>query len=175
MFVGSMFSSKSSRLLAALDRCRYQNKKVIAFKPQMDERYSQSDIVTHGGLSWPAINVSNGEQIVKLAIDADVVAVDEAFMIDGCADALVRLFKSGKTILVSSIQLSASGIPFNEVKEMMPWATRIDVCPAVCPITHRDAFYTVRKISGLSEIAVGGDESYSPACFEHTPFMRNDD
>jgi thymidine kinase len=172
MFVGPMFSSKTSKLLSAIDRCRYQNKKITAFKPGMDGRYSQSNIVTHAGHSWPATNVSNGQEILDLSRASDIIAVDEAFMIDGSAQALIELFKQGKTVYVSSIQLSASGHAFEEVKEMMPWATKIEVCPSVCPVTQRDAYYTIRKVDGLEEISVGGSEHYEPRCWEMTPFMK---
>lgn len=172
MFVGPMFSSKTSRLLSAIDRCRYQNKKILAFKPEMDGRYSQSNIVTHAGHSWPATNVSNGKEILSLSHASDIIAVDEAFMIDGAAQALIELFKRGKTIYVSSIQLSATGHAFEEIKEMMPWATKIEVCPSVCPVTQRDAYYTIRKVDGLEEILVGGAERYEPRCWELTPFMK---
>ena len=175
MFVGPMFSSKTSRLLGALDRCKYQNKNIIAFKPKIDERYSQSNIVTHGGSSYPATNVSNGQEILDLSGQSEIIGVDEAFMIDGCAEALIKLFKQGKTIFVSSLQLSASGLAFEEVKEMMPYATKIEVCPSVCPTTQRDAFYTIRKVDGLDEISVGGAEHYSPACWEMAPFMRDEE
>ena len=175
MFVGPMFSSKTSKLLTSLDRCKYQNKKIVAFKPKIDERYSQSNIVTHGGISWPAVNVSNGQEILRLSDQSDVIGVDEAFMIDGCAESLVKLFKAGKTIYVSSVQLSATGHAFEEIKEMMPWATKIEVCPSVCSMTQRDAYYTVRKFESLEEISVGGSESYTPVCWELAPFMRKDD
>lgn len=173
MFVGPMFSSKTSRLLASLDRCRYQNKSIAVFKPKIDERYSQSNVVTHTGHSWPATNVSNGQEILGLAGQSDIIAVDEAFMIDGCSEALIKLFKQGKTIYVSSLQLSASGQAFEEVKEMMPWATKIEVCPSVCQLTQRDAYYTIRKIEGLEEISVGGADHYEPRCWELTPFMKD--
>lgn len=172
MFVGPMFSSKTSRLLSALDRCRYQKKKIIAFKPRMDERYSQSNIVTHAGHSWTAVNVSNGREIFEMSLDFDVIAVDEAFMLDGSAQALISLFKQGKTVYVSSVQLSASGMPFDEVKDMFPFATKIEVCPSVCPITQRDAYYTIKKIESLDEISVGGEEHYEPRCWEFAPFMK---
>lgn len=173
MFVGPMFSSKTSKLLAALDRSGYQHKKIVAFKPKMDNRYSQDgEIMTHRGSKWPAIGVSSGKEILEMSQHADIVGVDEAFMIDGCADALINLFRCGKTVFVSSIQLSASGKPFEEVKEMMPWATRIEVCPAVCPVTQRDAYYTVRKIDNLEEISVGGAAHYAPACWETAHFMQ---
>ena len=78
----------------------------------------------------------------------------------------------GKTIIISSLQLSASGNVFSEVQDMMPWATKIEVCPAVCPVTGRDAFYTHHKIEGLEEIAVGGAEYYEPRCWEHYPLLN---
>jgi thymidine kinase len=105
----------------------------------------------------------------------DVVAVDEAFMIEGIAKALLILYRKGKTIVVSSLQLSASGVVFEEVRDMMPWATKIEVCPAVCPLTGRDAFYTHRKLEGLDEITVGGSDLYEPRCWEHHGYMNQRD
>jgi thymidine kinase len=176
IFTGPMFSEKTSKLLSLLDRCTYKHKdkKIVAFKPRIDERYSQSSIVTHGGRKWEATNVSNGKEILEHSHNFDIIAVDEAFMIDGCAEVLIKLFKQGKTIYVSSLQLSASGNPFEEVKDMMPWATKIEVCAAVCPVTQKDAYYTIRKIDGLNEISVGGSECYEPRSWEHTPFMRDE-
>ena len=85
---------------------------------------------------------------------------------------LIDLYKSGYTILVSSLQLSASGNVFEEVRDMMPWATKIEICPAVCPVTGRDAYYTHRKVEGLSEIAVGGADMYEPRCWEYHTYMN---
>jgi thymidine kinase len=175
VFTGPMFGSKTSKLLAAIERYKYQSRGVRVFKPKMDSRYEDQRIVTHTGLSVPASCVSHGREVIDAVLsdpDCDVVAIDEAFMIDGSAEACLALFRRGRTIVVSSIQLSASGIPFDEVRDMMPYATRIEVCPAVCPITGRDAYYTERKRSDLGEIAVGGKELYSPVCWEHAKFMR---
>lgn len=174
IFTGPMFGSKSTRLLAAVDRYLYQNKKVAAFKPIMDERYSSLEIQTHSGGKLSAIGVKTGSDILKWldSTSIDVIAVDEAFMIEGIADALIEIFRTGITIVVSSIQLSASGKSFEEIRDMMPWATKIEVCPAVCPITGRDAYYTHRKLNGLEEIAVGGSDMYEPRCWSHHSFMN---
>ena len=176
IFTGPMFGSKTTRLLAAVDRYRYQNKRVIAFKPLMDDRYSHTDISTHSGGSLSAVCVRSGDEIIENVSDRkedfDVVAVDEAFMIKGSAPALLDIFRSGKTVVVSSLQLSATGNVFDEIKDMMPWATKIEVCPAVCPITGRDAYYTYRKFEDMNEITVGGAELYEPRCWEHHDFMN---
>lgn len=174
IFTGPMFGGKTSRMLAALDRAKYQCKNIKAFKPRMDYRYEDEKIVTHMGHQWNAVCVSDGAEILNSVGSADIVAVDEAFMIDGVADALIELYRKGKTVFVSTIQLSAAGLVFSEVQKMFPWATRIEVCPAVCSCCSKDAYYTVAKVSGLSHIEVGGAETYEPRCREHTPFLKED-
>lgn len=171
IFAGPMFGGKTSRMLAALDRAKYQSKNIQAFKPRMDHRYAEEKIVTHAGHSWQAKCVSEGEEILEHTDGIDVIAVDEAFMIDGIADVLIELFQKGKTVYASTIQLSAMGVEFAEVQSMFPWATRIEVCPAVCSLCESDAYYTVAKIKGLSHIEVGGSETYEPRCHRHTPFL----
>lgn len=171
IYTGPMFGGKTSRMLAALDRAKYQSKRIVAFKPKIDHRYASDEIVTHTGHRFPAHCVSSGLEVQEIAYGADVVAVDEAFMIDGIADAVINLFKQGKSIYVSSIQLSARGETFEEVQKMFPWATRVEVCPAVCSETGLDAYYTVAKVSGLSQIDVGGSEKYVPRCHSLVPFM----
>jgi len=144
IFTGPMFGSKTTRLLAVIDRYHYQNRKVVAFKPRMDDRYSAVEISTHSGGRFPAVGVQSGSDILNYLQDVDddfdVIAVDEAFMIDGIAGILLELFRHGKTIIVSSLQLSSSGNVFDEVRDMMPWATRIEVCPAVCTVSGKDAY-----------------------------------
>ena len=163
-----MFGSKTTRMLAAIDRYRYQNKIVKAFKPKIDKRYEISSISTHSGGTIPAICVETGEDITKsITGHVDVIAVDEAFMIPDVSSALVNLFQKGYTVVVSSLQLSASNKVFKEIRDILPWATKVEVCPAVCPMCGSDAYYTHRKVKDIEEIAVGGAELYEPRCYEH--------
>ena len=175
VFTGPMFGSKTTKLLAAVDRFSYQNRKILAFKPRMDERYSESKICTHSGGSIDAFTVSTGIEIIDIVSDmdhSDVIAVDEAFMIEGSSSALISLFREGKTVVVSSLQLSASGNVFEEVRDIMPWATKIEVCPAVCTVTGLDAYYTHRKFDDMKEITVGGADLYEPRCWFHHAYMN---
>jgi thymidine kinase len=176
IFTGPMFSGKTTRLLAALDRYHYQNKKIMAFKPQLDDRYSVVDIKSHNGAGIPARSISSGNQLLKIIMPLilseheenhpDVIAVDEVFMIDGAAEVLIKLFRMGHTIIVSSLEMSAACNPFLEVVKLMPWATRVEKCPAVCAQCHRDAYFTHKKIdTSTSEIEVGGSELYEPRCW----------
>jgi len=169
IFTGPMFGSKTTRMLAAIDRLRWQKRKYLAFKPKIDDRYGSNRITTHSGGSVEAYEISTGlelRQIFSERSGHDIIAVDEAFMIEGVADVLISLFKKGNTVIVSSLQLSSWGEPFEEMQKMMPWATKIEICPAVCPITGKDAYYSYCKRTKQDEILIGGAESYEPRCFE---------
>jgi len=176
IFTGPMFGSKTTRLMAVVDRFKYQNRKVLAFKPMMDDRYNQADIVTHNGGKIAASTVQDAAEIFMHLAESDdnydVVAVDEAFMISGIADVLIWLYQRGITVVVSSLDMSATCKPFEELQKMLPWATQIEKCPAVCPVCSRDAYYTYKKNDDGVEIAVGGAELYEPRCFDHHPIMN---
>jgi len=172
VYTGPMFGSKTSRMLAELERYDRMGLRVVAFKPKIDDRYSCDEIVTHSGLRRFAIAVENGPEIERLSENYDVIGIDESFMIPDSGESLIRLYLAGKTVVVSSIQLSATGNPFHELVQLFPWATRVEVCPAVCPITGHDAYFTVRKNdSSGSELQVGGSECYEPRAWPLPSFV----
>lgn len=171
VFCGVMFSSKTTKLLLTLERFKYQHKRILVFKPSIDSRYSTTDVVSHSGWKYPATTVRTGADILEILSEAeitpDVVAVDEAFMIPGVAEVLVWLYRTGIDIVVSTLDLSAMGKSFAEVEKLLPWATSIEKCIAVCAECGRDAFYTHKKQLSGEEIEVGGSELYEPRCFSH--------
>jgi thymidine kinase len=171
VYVGPMFSSKTTRMLSALERFELQKKRVLVFKPEMDDRYSTSEVRSHSGWHRPAVSIKEGPDILQVLADLDwspeVVAVDEAFMIPGIAEVLTWLYRSGVSVVVSTLDLSYSGKPFHEVEKLMPWATHVEKCAAVCTECGRDAYYTHKKQTSGEEIEVGGGELYEPRCFRH--------
>lgn len=177
VYTGPMFSAKTTSLLSTLDRYKYQGKKIAAFKPQLDGRYSVDDISTHGGWKFPAMCVKTGSDILEKLASLDenpqVIAVDEAFMIPGVAQVLVWLYRSGYTIVVSSLDLSATGKPFDEIEKMLPWATKVEKLSAVCVVCNKDAYYSYKKQVGGDEIEVGGAELYEPRCVKCHPSILN--
>jgi thymidine kinase len=175
IYTGPMWSGKSTRLTAAVERHHLRKTPVLCFKPQIDGRYSQTSIVTHSGSSIFATPVSNGSHIIEEYEKRNytkVVAVDEAFMIDGCAEALISLFMRGVSIYVSSIELSANLKPFPEVERMFSFATRIEKCSAVCISCGEDAALTHCKVMSLDEISVGGADMYEPLCWSCHPLAN---
>ena len=173
IFTGPMYGGKTTKLLSALERYVYQKKKVALFKPSIDDRYSVESVVTHSGAEWQAYRVPDGYAILaSVPSDAEIVAVDKQFMIPDSAYALLELYALGKTILVSTLQLSYAASPFEEVTKLLPYATSIEICPAVCAHCDKDAYFTRRISGGTEDIQVGGAEAYEPVCFDHYGELR---
>ena len=118
IYTGSMFGGKTSRMLARLERAKYQKKVIKLFKPNIDTRYSTESVISHNGVRWRSINIIQGKDVLAHLGRADVVAVDEAFMIPGISGMLIDLYKKGKSVYVSSLQLSSTGEPFEEMTKM---------------------------------------------------------
>jgi thymidine kinase len=177
-----MWSGKSSALLAAIDRYRHQGRPVLVFKPRIDDRYAHDSIVTHGGWRTSAVPVRTGLDIVDAVLAAatepHAVAVDELFMIPGGGTALIEVFRSGISVAVSTLDLSASGAAFPEVQTVLPWATRVEKLTAVCAACRGDARYTMKRTGPSllpAEIEVGGAETYEPRCLGCHPFIKSAD
>jgi thymidine kinase len=171
VYVGPMFGTKTSRLLLDLERFKHQHKRIVAFKPALDDRFGKTDIVSHMGWCYPAVTVRDGADILKALSEADdppeVVAVDEAFMIPGIAEVLTWLYRTGISVVVSTLDLSSAGKAFPEIEKLLPWATHVEKCTAVCTECGRDAHYTHKKQVSGEEIEVGGSELYEPRCVRH--------
>ena len=178
IYTGPMFSGKSTKLLHQIDRYKIAKKNIVCFKPKMDTRYTGDGfIVTHNDIHAPCHLVDTGEDLLKIFEEQneregiDAIAVDEAFMIDGISDACISLFYNKKIdILVSTIDISASLVPFDEIASLLCHATYIRKCKAVCTVCGEDASYTLRKFSIDrldGEIRVGGSDLYEPRCLMH--------
>ena len=182
LYTGPMFSSKTTKLLARIDRSIYQKKKSLSFKPIVDDRYSLvNQIVTHNDLHTTCYNVASGKEVLNIVAnteDVDIIAVDELFMIESGGEACIELFKKGYDVYVSSIELNFLGEPFDEVSKIMPYCTQIVKCKAVCSICQEDARYTAKKTqfnldNSNKAIQVGGEETYEARCQLHHSFMRS--
>jgi len=179
VYTGPMFSSKTTYLLLSAEREKHAGKKLLCYKPQIDQRYHESKITTHMGWSLPSMSVSTGAEMLAHATQHTpsqdyAIFVDETFMIDGSAEAIITLHASGYSVYVASIQLSSSRESFAEVEKLLPFATKIDVKSSTCAICGDDAYYTYRKIKSSDTISVGGANEYEPRCWHHMENSHND-
>ncbi|MDE1854836.1 MAG: thymidine kinase [Candidatus Micrarchaeota archaeon] len=176
VIAGPMFSGKTTELIRLLEREEYAGKTTVMFKPEVDNRYHERNVVTHKGASHEALVVSSGGrglgQIEKLGKGFEVVGIDEAqFFRNG--KELIRIADSladmGKTVIVSLLNRSHLGEPFGDAPEMIARADYVRMLTAVCRKCGNDATFTQRVDQNGREIfgklvEVEGKDSYEPRC-----------
>lgn len=174
---GPMFSEKSGELV---NRCmkaeKYSGKKVIAFKPNNDNRFAEDEIVSRLGQKMKAISINQiinenlKEEILKLSNGCHIVAFDEAqFFSEKIVDIVSEIASYGSHVIIAGLDLDFRGKPFGHMGELMTIADEVIKNTAYCPCCGRPARFTQRLVDGFpakeGPIELVGDiEKYEPRC-----------
>src|SRR5579863_8061253 len=163
---GPMFSGKSEELIRRLRRAMIARKRVEVFKPTIDNRYSDDEIVSHGDLRMKSQVVASAAEIFE-RIDwrSEVVGVDEAnFMGPQLVDVAQRLADSGKQVIVSGLDTDYLGRPFVPIPDLLALAESITKTLAICVRCGNPAKHTQRLRGAEDLIVVGASEMYEARC-----------
>lgn len=172
VITGPMFAGKSEELIRRINRLKYAKKKFLVFKPQIDNRYSDNDIVSHQKRSQKSINVSKGTDILRyITPDLDCVCIDEVqFFDDSIVDVIDVLANRGIRVICAGLDQDFRGQPFGSMGTILCKAESITKLTAICPVCGAEATMTQRLINGEPAnesdptILVGAKESYEPRC-----------
>ncbi len=169
---GSMFSGKSEELIRRVRRVSFGKLRVQVFKPELDNRYSEEEVVSHNGTKVLATPVANSLDILDIVKeDTQVVAIDEVQFFDEDILAVVdKLACSGVRVICAGLDQDFRGEPFGPIQRLMALAEEVTKLQAVCPCCGSPASRTQRLIDGKPAsytdpvILVGASESYEPRC-----------
>jgi len=163
---GSMFSGKSEELIRRLRRAIIARQKVQAFKPEIDNRYSPDDIVSHDNRKIECQKVRSAAEILSLVEpDTKVVGIDEAqFLGEDLVDVCEQLAQNGKRVIVAGLDQDYRGKPFEPIPQLLALAESITKTMAVCMVCGAPANKTQRLIDSDERIVVGASEAYEPRC-----------
>lgn len=162
---GSMFSGKTEELIRRLRRAQIAQMSTIIVKPKIDSRYSESHIVSHNQLKLESYLVETPEEIVGLAKDASVVAIDEAqFFDDSILDICKQLAADGKRVVVAGLDTDYRGVPFGPMPQLMCEADYLDKLRAICVVCGNPASYTQRTTSDSEQVVIGELNKYEARC-----------
>jgi len=162
---GSMFSGKTEELIRRLNRARIAKLKVEIFKPGIDTRYSDEDVVSHNSNSINSIPVENAQQILFYANDVDVIGIDEAqFFGSELIDVCQQLANQGIRVIVAGLDMDFLGKPFGPMPDLMAIAEDVTKVHAICMRCGSLAQYSHRIIAGDKLVVLGETESYEPLC-----------
>lgn len=162
---GSMFSGKTEELIRRLKRAQIANLKVEIFKPTVDTRYDENDIVSHNENRIQSTPVDNSQQILLLAQDVDVVGIDEAQFFDEEVSLVAeKLALRGIRVVVAGLDMDFLGRPFGPIPQMLAMADYVTKLHAICVVCGDIANYSYRKTVSDARVLLGEKDVYEPRC-----------
>ena len=164
---GSMFSGKTEELIRRLKRARIAKLKVEIFKPSVDQRYHESNIVSHDSNYIPSSPVQSSSQILLLTNDVDVVGIDEAqFFDEGLIDVCNKLANQGLRVIVAGLDMDFKGKPFGPIPALCSIAEDVTKVHAICVECGHLANYSYRLSNSEKQVLLGEKDEYIPLCRE---------
>jgi thymidine kinase len=162
---GSMFSGKTEELIRRLKRARIANLKVEIFKPAIDIRYDEMNIVSHDENAILSTPIDNSQTILLMAQDVDVVGIDEAqFFDEEVGNVCEELAKRGTRVIVAGLDMDYMAKPFGQMPFLMAKADYVTKLHAICVKCGHIANYSYRTIPNEDQIMLGAKNVYEPRC-----------
>lgn len=175
LILGPMFSGKSTRLIEAIRKSVYRNKKSIMIKFIGDQRYSKkSEVVTHDLIKYDSIECSNLSESFDTLREYDIIGVDEGQFFPDLVEISEKLAHLKKTVIIAALNGDFRMEPFPVIARIIPKADKIKLLKAYCFNCHKDAKFSLRIVQSNETVLIGAGESYKPACRECHKFFSEE-
>ena len=164
---GSMFSGKTEELIRRMRRAEFAKQKVEIFKPAIDTRYSEEDVVSHDRHAIPSTPIDSSASILLLSSDIDVVGIDEAQFFDmGLVDVCNELANRGVRVIVAGLDMDFRGVPFGPMPALCAIADDVTKVHAICVKCGNLAYVSHRMVDDERRVLLGETQEYEPLCRE---------
>lgn len=162
---GSMFSGKTEELIRRLKRARIANLRIEIFKPAMDIRFHDRNIVSHDENAIQSSPIETSQNILELSEGVDVVGIDEAqFFDEQLPEVCDQLALRGVRVIVAGLDMDYAAHPFGQMPNLLAKADYITKLHAICVKCGNIAHYSYRKTAQTSQLLLGEKDSYEPRC-----------
>ena len=175
---GSMFSGKTEELIRRMRRAEFAKQRVEIFKPAIDTRYSEEDVVSHDQHAIPSTPIDSSASILLLSSDIDVVGIDEAqFFDEGIVDVCNELAYRGVRVIIAGLDMDFKGKPFGPMPALCAIADDVTKVHAICVHCGALAYVSHRKVDSERRVLLGETQEYEPLCrdcYKKATQMRNE-
>ena len=160
-----MFSGKTEELIRRMKRAKFAKQRVEIFKPTVDTRYSDEDVVSHDQNAIHSTPIDASGAILLLASDIDVVGIDEAqFLDDGLVDVCNQLANRGVRVIIAGLDMDYKGVPFGPIPALCAIADEVTKVHAICVRCGALAYVSHRLVNNDHRVLLGEKEEYEPLC-----------
>lgn len=172
VITGPMFAGKTEELIRRVRRLQYANRNIVVFKPSIDDRYAENEVVSHNDSRTRSISITKSSEIMKyIKMDTDVVAIDEIqFLDEEAVEICEYLANKGIRVIVSGLDRDFRGEPFSFMPKLLAMAEYVTKLSAICVKCHTPATRTQRIIDGKPAnfhdpiVLIGAKDSYEARC-----------
>lgn len=162
---GSMFSGKTEELIRRLKRAQLAHQKVEIFKPSLDVRYSDLDVVSHDGESIRSTPVENSMSILLLSSNSEVIGIDEAQFFDqNLVNVCNELAERGVRVIIAGLDMDYTGKPFGPMPQLCAISDDVTKVHAICMRCGALAYVSHRKVNDSHQVMLGEVNEYEPLC-----------
>ena len=173
---GSMFSGKTEELIRRLKRAQFANQKIAIFKPTIDNRYSDVDVVSHDLHSITSTPVDSPIKMLGVPDDVQVVGVDEAqFFDDSIVEVVQTLANRGVRVIIAGLDTDFLGKPFGPMPALMAIAEDVQKVHAICVRCGNLANHSHRLSASTNLVELGEKDVYEPLCRQCYNAARRDE
>ena len=160
---GGMFSGKTEELIRRAKRAHIAGQNVVIVKPAIDNRYSDTDVVSHNETSLPGITVDTADQIILLTSSAKVVCIDEVQFFDNrIVEVVNTLANDGKRVILAGLDMDFEGKPFEPMPQLLAIAEYVTKLHAICAESGMIANFSQRVVADENKVLVGEKDAYEP-------------
>ena len=171
---GSMFSGKTEELIRRMKRAKFAKQRVEIFKPAIDTRYSEEDVVSHDSHSIASTPIDSSASILLFTSEIDVVGIDEAQFFDsGLVDVCNQLANNGIRVIVAGLDMDFKGNPFGP--QLCAIADEVSKVHAICVKCGQLASFSHRTVKNEKQVLLGETSEYEPLCRECYLRAREED
>ena len=174
---GSMFSGKTEELIRRLRRAEMAGQNVEIFKPKLDTRYADEEVVSHNQNKIRSTPVESPSEILLLGSNCDVVGIDEAqFFDESIVEVANTLANSGIRVVIAGLDMDFMGRPFGPIPNLMATAEYVTKVHAICKRTGNLANHSMRTTTNKDLVQLGETESYEAVSRKvfNEEFLNND-
>jgi thymidine kinase len=162
---GSMFSGKTEELIRRLKRAQFANQKIAIFKPAIDVRYSEENVVSHDLHSIKSTPIKDAAEMLSIDDDVRVVGVDEAqFFSMNLVEVAQTLANRGVRVIVAGLDTDYLGKPFGPMPSLMAIAEDVQKVHAICVKCGNLANHSHRLSASRKLVVLGEKDVYEPLC-----------
>ena len=171
-----MFSGKTEELIRRLKRAKFARQRVEIFKPALDTRYSEEEVVSHDSNSIASTPIDTSASILLFSSDKDVIGIDEAqFFDEGLINVCNQLADSGVRVIVAGLDMDFKGNPFGPMPQLCAIADEVSKVHAICVKCGQLASFSHRTVKNEKQVLLGETSEYEPLCRECYLRAREED